>query len=390
MGIVATALSSNADSAFVQRYVDPGVKREWAEIAPLTTVLRALKNKVVVDQLKVEWAERTIYPVQVGVVATVTPSQTTFAVSSGHGVRLRPSDVIFYASTGEKLKVTSISGDTLTVDRGYAGTTAGTIAAGASLVIMNAEQTEGGSPPDPRYNEADGKFNMIEIFEEMTDLSDADQVIARYALGTHPEEFKAEAYARLLTQIELALLLGDRVDTGTGINRVTKMGGVNYYVSSNVLNTTTLSWSNFLTYVTAPIKRGAKPQNLVLFAGDTIAGAIRTWVEGISGYEIQIQPTETILGSQIQQIAIPGYGVIDFVRHPLFGSAYANIPGWAFLVHIPDLKIAVLRGRDIQYIEVPRTEARRQKSKWSAYYSLICSNEYHHAVIKNVVGISTA
>jgi hypothetical protein len=389
MGIVANVLSSTADASLVKRYVDPSVKLEWAAMYPLVTLLRALKKKQTVDQAKVEWVERTLYPQQVAVTLTVTAGQTTFSLSSGHGARLRVNDILFNPVTEELLRVTAISNDDVTATRGYRGTTAAAISSGQTLVIMNAVQKEQDAPPEARYQEANAKYNMIEIFEELIPVSDLDRIISRYALENHEAQMEREAYARLLLQIEKALFFGKRSDDGAA-NRETSMGGLNYFVTSNVLNTTTLSWTAFNNTLKAAFQRGAQPENCVIFAGDTLLGALRTWVEGIQGYQVRLEVTDTILGTQIHKVAIPGYGVVDIVRHPLFGTPYLNTPGWGFLVHLPDLALAVVDGLDIRLVDIPNTAARVKQKKWSAYYSLIVGNEFHHAIFKNITAISTS
>ena len=116
---------------------------------------------------------RTVTSILVGVSGdtTATAAQTSLALTSGHGARLRVGDQLSVAQKPERLQVTAVSTDTITVVRGFGGTTAGTIPAGTTLTVQGNAALEGAAYADSGIQSPTVRTNYSQIFVEGFELS---------------------------------------------------------------------------------------------------------------------------------------------------------------------------------------------------------------------------
>lgn len=96
---------------------------------------------------KHEWIEDELFSYESQLTAEVDGEATTLPVADGS--IFREGHVIRLGE--EMMKVRGVSGNNLTVDRGYAGTSAATHAADARVEILFVEGVEGADARDARY-----------------------------------------------------------------------------------------------------------------------------------------------------------------------------------------------------------------------------------------------
>lgn len=163
--------ASGAIIESLARVVTPQAKLVAQRSRPF--LARLLGNVGTIQSTKFEMHD---YPIRANTVTTSTGTQDTTAdtsivLATDHGARLRVGDQVAVVGGQERLLVTAISTDTLTVTRGYGGTTKATIASGATLSVVGNAALEGADYADSGVQAPTVRTNFSQIFTEGFQLS---------------------------------------------------------------------------------------------------------------------------------------------------------------------------------------------------------------------------
>ena len=213
---------------------------------------------------KVEWLDESLLLPKSTLAATSTTTQATVVVATGHGTRFSTGDVLIIET--EKLKVQSISSDTLTVDRGFASTTSAQHVTSAVVLILGQALSEGSNPEDPRAVDRSARYNLTQIFGPTSvRVSSTENVVRKYGLGGTNEFDKqvANRTKEQIIQVDQALLYGTRFETSD----YRTMGGFTNYITTNVDSTTTsITEAKLLDQMAAVFDLGGRPDRLIVGA----------------------------------------------------------------------------------------------------------------------------
>lgn len=156
-----------------------------------------------------EWLEDELLPNK-DVIAdtTIGDPETETAFDVEHGDRFRAGDQIQPQGSGELMLVTAVSGNTLTVIRGYAGTSADTITAGQTLCILGNAALEGGDKPAVRFTTRRRCGNYTQIFTAAVEVSGTDLAASQIGLADEMDYQKQERLRELLRDLENTVING--------------------------------------------------------------------------------------------------------------------------------------------------------------------------------------
>ncbi|MES5846177.1 MULTISPECIES: DUF5309 family protein [unclassified Bacillus cereus group] len=173
------------------------------------------------------WFEDEMFA-QDGIAANEASAEaTTITVEDAEA--FRPNQVI---RNGEELVlVAKVEGETLTVLRGYADTTAETVETGATLEVMFVEGSEGADARDARYKPRNRVSNLMQIFDETVELTGTAQAIAQYGIDSAFEQEKQKKQLELALQLEKAVINGVRYERGN----TRMMRGIRSFIKTNVI-----------------------------------------------------------------------------------------------------------------------------------------------------------
>lgn len=209
---------------------------------------------------KVEWLDEELL-LPKSTIAVVTSAATTFTVPSGHGLRFSPGDVVLVEN--EKVRVSSIATDTLTVVRGSFGTTAAAHAADSIALILGQALSEGSDPEAPRAIDRVNRYNVTQIFgPTAVRVSASGNVVRKYGLGGTNEFDKqvANRSKEQIIQVDQAILYGSRYESGDQRT----MGGFTEFITTNVdSSTTTITETVLLDKMQACWDGGGVPDRLI-------------------------------------------------------------------------------------------------------------------------------
>jgi len=255
---------------------------------------RAAISKSTCFEKKVEWLDETSLSPRAPLAASVTTGTTAWTVAAADANRFGVGDVVLVED--EYIKVTAVAsnGTDLTVSRAFNSSTAVNHATSVVLVGIGTALAEGSDPETARSVDRAARYNMTEIFgPHAVQVSASENVVRKYGLPGGNNEFAYQAAARTRevgVSIEQAILYGTRSEDTSAKTRT--MGGLSYYITTNVdSSTTTLTEAKLLDQLQAIYDAGGSADRIV--CGSKQKRVIGTFGTPLSGTIHQLARTDT-------------------------------------------------------------------------------------------------
>jgi len=186
-----------------------------------------------------EWLEDELLPNKDAIndsTYTDPAADTDFVVDNGS--RFRVGDQIQVEGSEELMLVTGISTNTLTVVRGYAGTTAEDLADNQVINILGNAALEGADKPNARFTNRSRCSNYTQIFAATVEVSGTDMSASQLGLADEMDYQKQERVRELIRDLENTVINGGQPASnpeGSGSVR-RSMTGIIQHLSTNVLH----------------------------------------------------------------------------------------------------------------------------------------------------------
>lgn len=183
-----------------------------------------------VTQTSHQWFEDEMYGDESTVVGAKLVTDTTIVVADAEP--FRPEHIVKIGE--ELLLVTAVDAGTktLTVTRGYAGTTAAAISNGALIEVQFVKGEEGADARTARYKQRKKVENITQIIDETVTITGTAQAVAQYGITDLYEYEKQKKQLELALQLEKALINGILYEDG----ETRYMKGVRQFIQTNVVN----------------------------------------------------------------------------------------------------------------------------------------------------------
>lgn len=197
-----------------------------------TPLLSLLGFSNPVTQVEHTWFEDEMFGDESVVAGAKLVSDTAVVVADAEP--FRAGHVI---KIGEELLLVSAvnaSTKTLTVSRGYAGTTAAAIADGAKVEVQFVEGQEGRDAREARYKARKRVSNFTQIFDETISITGTAAAVSNYGIDDIYEYEKQKKQLELALQLEKALINGIKYESPNGLTR--QMSGIRSFIKTNVIN----------------------------------------------------------------------------------------------------------------------------------------------------------
>jgi hypothetical protein len=254
---------------------------------------------------KVEWMDEELLTPRTTLGANYTAAGTFITVAAGERERFQTGDLI--RVDAETMRVTGYgtTADTLTIAT-WAGSNANHTA-GAVLVGVGSALPEGTDPPDPRTRDRVMRHNVSEIFGPVqVQVSATEQAIRKYGLPMSEFDYQiANRTKEQFVALEQALLYGTRVDDASGERR--SMGGLDYYITTNIDATTTdITEAALTTQLETAFNLGGGVTTLLVPAGQK--RKISAW----GGTLVRFSQGERVRGFVVDTIETD-FGVINII-----------------------------------------------------------------------------
>ncbi|MCR8843086.1 DUF5309 domain-containing protein [Paenibacillus sp. SC116] len=182
-------------------------------------------DKQPLHQTKFEWMSDSLNSNRATAIEAATAAATSIKVALGDGLKFRVNAVIVVGE--EYMQVSAVAGDTITVVRGFDGTTAAAITAGGEIRIVARPQLEGALPGVDEGHDRYVDFNVTQIIERYAAVSNTQQNVRTYNVD---DELNYQVQLRLkeaTREMNDWLIYGRRIDGAPGTPRMT--GGLLYF-----------------------------------------------------------------------------------------------------------------------------------------------------------------
>jgi hypothetical protein len=154
-------------------------------------------------------------------------SANTTSITVADGTLFRAGDQVQGAGKSEVAMVTAVSGNTLTLVRGYGGSTAQPLADGTKLVIIGNGALEGADAGAPRFSVRARKSNYTQIFSAAVQVSGSEAAVRHVGVEDEVDYHKTNRLRELLRDLENTAINGvapTATQEGSGTVRRTMRG----------------------------------------------------------------------------------------------------------------------------------------------------------------------
>lgn len=291
-----------------------------------TAPMLALSSGMAKTQLKakiVHWFEEEEYSGHIDIVNNAGTGNTiTFKAGT-----VLPKSVLFIESTGERMYVTSASGLTVTVQRGFAGTAITAIDGSTNPVgayVIGSSFEEASDAPAPMMTVGYPMMNYSQIFRDSWANSRSATKIDWHT-GDKVAKNKQDAIANHAKSIERALVFGARSMFTTDGRQNSTMDGIVNMIKSNVQTTTDgkLSWFELIDFIAQLYEYNVdgQPSERVAFCGNNVISVINKLVYNRN--DIRITVGQTDYGLKVNTVHT-AFGDLTLLTHPMFNAS----PTW--------------------------------------------------------------
>lgn len=349
--------------------------------SPLITLTKKMKRRRVVTNPEFNWMEQD--PGNrwdaINNATGYNNSATVWAVDNAGYFRV--GDIVQVPSTTEVVLVTAVdnTGNTITVIRGWGGSTTAPLVDDDPLVILGNANEEGAKLREIKTTEPVKKTNYTQILR--TPVGVTNTLAATSTYGP-----KAMAYYRHLDGInhaidmERTMWLGKKgKDIHNGKPRRTT-GGIIEFLTENVLDVSAISGSlteqAFTEWLEDVFRYGSSEK--ILFACGRLCTIIDLWAQN----KLKTVPGERTYGVKIKEY-VSSHGTLFIVKHKLFeGAVYG---GMGVILDMNNVAYCPLKGRDTKLLtgrQDPDEDA--VKDEYITEFGVEVRLPKTHAIIKGV------
>lgn len=228
------------DTLTHKRYVTDMVSYISPSDAPVWNYLQGANaeskfNIVALPGHKIEWLEDELRAIESGLAASITSVATSMTVTSGAGDYFRVGDVLIIDS--ERVWVSAVSTDTLTISRAFAGTTNASHASGTTNVArFSIAHLDGAAYATSSHLDKSSGVNYIQIFEDTAEVSYIKEKINKYAIGSQLDEQVAKLIPQMMRHLDKTLFIGSSASGSSSVPFA--MGGFKQYITDNTASDT--------------------------------------------------------------------------------------------------------------------------------------------------------
>lgn len=343
------------------------------------------------EVVKYEWMEKKDQPVSGTLLdAIATAGATTLRYRTTGDANVTDSDVLFASEINEgtviqidsELMWVSANDTTnkqLTVQRGYAGTTAATHSALAKIYLATRAHKETAAAPTPRQLIPTLQYNYVQQFVDSFALTEIEQAVKRYGVTNAIEIETADRMRALMVAMSMSMFRGRRGE-GTASNAAS-MGGFKQYMTSVAAgaNATALSAAIVLNQMQACFDVGGMdttPDTIVCnsFQRRKLTTEFSTTSGNVTTYRTQ---EERRAGVRVDVI-VTDFGDIDILLDPWCP------PDEVYLIKRDLIGIGPLKGKAFVRTMLAKTGPQDQWMIHGAYTMEVRKGAAAHRVVTNL------
>lgn len=282
-------------------------------------------------------------------IASAAANTTATSITVDKGAVVEPSSVIMNTKTNEYMFVSAVSGNTLTVVRGFAESTAAAVTQNDELLYLGTAKKEGSLAPNPKYRRGVPRMNYSQIFRNGWGTTRTAEHI-KFITGNKATENKEDAVSMHAQDIEMALLLGRKsLNQVDGSEVLSTMDGLTSIVKNNTALAAAATLDSiqewmYSNFETCP--EGVPNERVVMTSLNVLYILNKLIREAGSSY-YPIGTATKVYGLDVYALQLPGMQEVKILAHPLF-SQTESLSKSMLIYHPGLIKIGYMTDAEIK------------------------------------------
>lgn len=282
-------------------------------------------------------------------IASAAANNTATSITVDKGAVVEPSSVIMNTKTNEYMFVSAVSGNTLTVVRGFAESTAAAVTQNDELLYLGTAKKEGSLAPNPKYRRGVPRMNYSQIFRNGWGTTRTAEHI-KFITGNKATENKEDAVSMHAQDIEMALLLGRKsLNQVDGSEVLSTMDGLTSVVKNNTALAAAATLDSiqewmYSNFETCP--EGVPNERVVMTSLNVLYILNKLIREAGSSY-YPIGTATKVYGLDVYALQLPGMQEVKILAHPLF-SQTESLSKSMLIYHPGLIKIGYMTDAEIK------------------------------------------
>lgn len=282
-------------------------------------------------------------------IASAAANSTATSITVDKGAVVEPSSVIMSTKTNEYMFVSAVSGNTLTVVRGFAESTAAAVTQNDELLYLGTAKKEGSLAPNPKYRRGVPRMNYSQIFRNGWGTTRTAEHI-KFITGNKVTENKEDAVSMHAQDIEMALLLGRKsLNQVDGSEVLSTMDGLTSIVKNNTALAAAATLDSiqewmYSNFETCP--EGVPNERVVMTSLNVLYILNKLIREAGSSY-YPIGTATKVYGLDVYALQLPGMQEVKILAHPLF-SQTESLSKSMLIYHPGLIKIGYMTDAEIK------------------------------------------
>lgn len=282
-------------------------------------------------------------------IASAAANNTATSITVDKGAVVEPSSVIMNTRTNEYMFVSAVSGNTLTVVRGFAESTAVAVTQNDELLYLGTAKKEGSLAPNPKYRRGVPRMNYSQIFRNGWGTTRTAEHI-KFITGNKVTENKEDAVSMHAQDIEMALLLGRKsLNQVDGSEVLSTMDGLTSIVKNNTALAAAATLDSiqewmYSNFETCP--EGVPNERVVMTSLNVLYILNKLIREAGSSY-YPIGTATKVYGLDVYALQLPGMQEVKILAHPLF-SQTESLSKSMLIYHPGLIKIGYMTDAEIK------------------------------------------
>lgn len=282
-------------------------------------------------------------------IASAAANNTATSITVDKGAVVEPSSVIMNTKTNEYMFVSAVSGNTLTVVRGFAESTAAAVTQNDELLYLGTAKKEGSLAPNPKYRRGVPRMNYSQIFRNGWGTTRTAEHI-KFITGNKATENKEDAVSMHAQDIEMALLLGRKsLNQVDGSEVLSTMDGLMSIVKNNTALAAAATLDSIQEWVYSNFETCPEgvPNERVVMTSLNVLYILNKLIREAGNSYYPIGTATKVYGLDVYALQLPGMQEVKILAHPLF-SQTESLSKSMLIYHPGLIKIGYMTDAEIK------------------------------------------
>lgn len=282
-------------------------------------------------------------------IASAAANNSATSITVDKGAVVEPSSVIMNTKTNEYMFVSAVSGNTLTVVRGFAESTAAAVTQNDELLYLGTAKKEGSLAPNPKYRRGVPRMNYSQIFRNGWGTTRTAEYI-KFITGNKATENKEDAVSMHAQDIEMALLLGRKsLNQVDGSEVLSTMDGLMSIVKNNTALAAAATLDSIQEWMYSNFETCPEgvPNERVVMTSLNVLYILNKLIREAGGSYYPIGTATKVYGLDVYALQLPGMQEVKILAHPLF-SQTESLSKSMLIYHPGLIKIGYMTDAEIK------------------------------------------